>query len=153
MSDFENEAKRIVRAANRIAWRKFNAFPRQTPDEKVSGPAKMREYIKTLVASGERNPEKIAASSIALIREYEQIARSQGSVTSPDHRSETIAVRRPTLHRTLMMSESEEGALPVVRQGTVGCRLGLALKPSKTLRTRSREITLVGYSLRFRLRI
>ena len=85
MSDFENEAERIVRTAYRIAWRKFNVFPRLTLDEKVSGPTKMREYIKILVASGERNPEKIAASSIALIREYEQIARSQGSVTSPDH--------------------------------------------------------------------
>jgi hypothetical protein len=78
MSIFERERAVIARAAFEITWAEFQRFEQLTPDEKASGPRKLREYIEILVATGEQNPEKIARCALGLVREYEQIARSRG---------------------------------------------------------------------------
>ena len=43
-----------------------------TPDEKVSGPDRLRWYIQVMVEVGERDPSKIARAAIGMLREYEQ---------------------------------------------------------------------------------
>ena len=84
MSVLENDTEETVRVAYRIAWQEFILLPDLTPDEKMSGPSKLRHYIQILVLSGERDPKKIASSAMGLIREYEQIARSQARVANPE---------------------------------------------------------------------
>ena len=76
-------AEEIERYAYRQAWDRFNSLPHLSPDEKIYAPGKLRDYIKLLVATGERDIEKIATSAMGLIREYHQIARSQARVESP----------------------------------------------------------------------
>jgi hypothetical protein len=80
MSVIEFDTEEIVRASYRIAWKQFNMLP-LTPDEKIGGCEKMREYIQLLVATGERDLEKISASALGLIREYHQIRRSEATLT------------------------------------------------------------------------
>jgi hypothetical protein len=83
MSVTEEDVGEIRCAAYDLAWNKFAMFISLTLDEKASGPGKLREYINILVATGERNPQKIANSALGLVRKYEQIARSQARVASP----------------------------------------------------------------------
>jgi hypothetical protein len=88
MSVLESVTKDVARAAYAKAWYEFNRFLNLSPDEKASGPLKLRDYIETLVAAGERDPEKIAASALGLIRECEQIARSKARIANPSFHSE-----------------------------------------------------------------
>ena len=83
-----DNAEEIARAAYREAWHAFNNLSNLTPDEKAGGPAKLRATIQKLVATGERDPEKIAAAALGLMREHEQIARSRARVASPGIASE-----------------------------------------------------------------
>lgn len=53
-----------------------------TPTEKASFPAKIREYVHVLVSSGERNPVKIARTAACLMREHEQVNRSEQRVAT-----------------------------------------------------------------------
>jgi hypothetical protein len=53
MSVLEDESGQILRAAYQIAWVTFQYFPNLTPDERERGPAKLRDYIATLVMAGE----------------------------------------------------------------------------------------------------
>jgi hypothetical protein len=71
----------VAKAAYQVAWHSFVAFTGLTPDEKESAPRKLRQYIDALVSSGERDPEKIGHAALGLLREYEQITRSQARVT------------------------------------------------------------------------
>jgi hypothetical protein len=41
-----------------MAWREFTASSNVTPDEKRSGPLKIRWYISLMIATGERDPKK-----------------------------------------------------------------------------------------------
>jgi hypothetical protein len=77
------ESDIITRAAYAIAWAGISKFKHLTPDERMSGPGKLKEYVEILVATGEENPEKIACCALGLIREYEQIARSKARFASP----------------------------------------------------------------------
>jgi hypothetical protein len=78
----ENHDSEIVQSAYRAAWNSYIAFQDLSPDERRYGPRRLREYINTLVRSGERDPNKIAISALGLIREYEQINRSWARISS-----------------------------------------------------------------------
>jgi hypothetical protein len=52
MSVLDDEAIDVVRAAYRPAWAPFNALFKLTPDEKLHGPQKLRDYIEVLVSAG-----------------------------------------------------------------------------------------------------
>ena len=73
----------VSESAYEIAWENLNASTFLTQDERLSAPQKIREYIDALVSSGERDPNKIARSALGLIREFEQIHRSEARVASP----------------------------------------------------------------------
>jgi hypothetical protein len=75
----------ICRSAYEIAWEDFRSSPAMTPDEKASGPDRLRWYIQIMVEVGERDPSKIAKAAIGMLREYEQILRSQARVESATH--------------------------------------------------------------------
>jgi hypothetical protein len=75
----------ISRSAYEIAWEYFRSAPAMTPDEKASGPARLRWYIQVMVEVGERDPSKIARAAIGMLREYEQVLRSQARVESAPH--------------------------------------------------------------------
>jgi hypothetical protein len=70
----------IRRTAYEIAWEDFCAVLEMTPDEKASGPGRLSWYIQIMVEVGERDPEKIARTAVGMLREYEQIMRSQARV-------------------------------------------------------------------------
>ena len=70
----------LLRTAYAIAWEEFTNSKGLTPDERASGPNKLRWYIQVLAEAGERDPEKIAVLALGMIREYEQIVRSKGRV-------------------------------------------------------------------------
>ena len=73
----------IKRRAYEMAWQKFIDLPRLTPDEKLSGPDKLRWYIHVMADVGERDPDKMAKAALGMLREYEQIKRSKARVSSP----------------------------------------------------------------------
>ena len=75
----------ISRSAYEIAWEEFRSAPAMTTDEKVSGPDRLRWYIQVMVEVGERDPSKIARAAIGMLREYEQILRSQARVENATH--------------------------------------------------------------------
>ena len=77
----------LLRAAYAIAWQEFTNSKALTPDERMSGPNKLRWYIQVLAEAGERDPEKIAILALGMIREYEQIVRSKGRVENVLHAS------------------------------------------------------------------
>jgi hypothetical protein len=79
----------ISRSAYDIAWQDFCALPNLTPDEKASGPLRLRWYIRIMVEVGERDPAKIAKAAMGMLREYEQILRSQARVESVTHSAES----------------------------------------------------------------
>jgi len=83
-----DDAHEVVRAAYRVAWHAFNMYSNLTPDEKASGPAKLRAHIQKLVTAGAHDPETIAAAALGLMREHEQIARSRARVAIPATQSE-----------------------------------------------------------------
>jgi hypothetical protein len=82
MSVQETGTADIKRAAYEIAWREFSRLPGLTPDEKISGPNKLRWYIQVVVEIGEQDPSKIASLALGMIREYEQILRSKANLAS-----------------------------------------------------------------------
>ena len=68
----------LHRRAYEIAWREFSALCNlMTPDEKRSGPNRLRWYIEVMIETGERDPSKRAKACIGMLREYEQISRSK----------------------------------------------------------------------------
>jgi hypothetical protein len=73
----------IKRAAYEIAWQEFSRQQGLTPDEKMSGPDRLRWYIGVVVEIGEQDPTRVAELSLGMIREYEQILRSKARVASP----------------------------------------------------------------------
>ena len=75
----------ISRTAYEIAFEYFRSAPAMTPDEKASGPARLRWYIQVMVEVGERDPSKIARAAIGMLREYEQVLRSQARVQNATH--------------------------------------------------------------------
>lgn len=81
----------IERRAYEIAWYEFSALRELTPDEKVSGPNKLRWFIHVLAEVGERDPLKIAKSAMGMLREYEQILRSKARTASVPLRSRAIS--------------------------------------------------------------
>jgi hypothetical protein len=72
----------IERQAYEIAWYEFSALGELTPDEKISGPNKLRWFIHVLAEVGERDPLKIAKAAMGMLRESEQILRSKARTTS-----------------------------------------------------------------------
>jgi hypothetical protein len=80
MTETEIHGVDISRSAYEIAWEDFQALPALTPDEKASGPRRLRWYIQVMVEVGERDPSKIARAAMGMLREYEQILRSQARV-------------------------------------------------------------------------
>ena len=80
MSSDQAGTFQIGRAAYDFAWQEFTAIDDLTVDERRSGPNKLRRYIDLFVATGERDPIKIARSSLGLMRENEQIIRSMACV-------------------------------------------------------------------------
>ena len=60
MSVQEAGTAEIISAAYDQAWREFTAASNATPDEKRSGLFKIRWYISLMVATGERDPKKLA---------------------------------------------------------------------------------------------
>jgi hypothetical protein len=79
--------KDFLRTAYAIAWQEFTNSKGLSPDERMSGPDKLRWYIQLLAEAGERDPEKIAKLALGMIREYEQIVRSKARVESARHAS------------------------------------------------------------------
>jgi hypothetical protein len=84
------DAGDICRSAYEIAWEDFRSAPAMTPDEKVSGPDRLRWYIQVMVEVGERDPSKIARAAIGMLREYEQILRSQARVENATHAARAV---------------------------------------------------------------
>jgi hypothetical protein len=78
----ENGSADLVRSSYELAWREYCSLPGLTPDEIMFGPDKLRSYIKVMAEVGERDPSNIAKSALGMIREYEQIMRSQARVAS-----------------------------------------------------------------------
>ena len=74
---------RVLRAAYQKAWTALAADHDLTPDERAHGPGRLREYINTLVESGVTDPAKAADEALGLLRQYEQIIRSQARIESP----------------------------------------------------------------------
>jgi hypothetical protein len=78
MTTREIGATELHRQAYEIAWREFSALCNlMTPDEKRTGPDRLRWYIEIMVDTGERDASKIARACIGMLREYEQISRSK----------------------------------------------------------------------------
>ena len=71
----------IEKRAYEVAWDEFSALRGLTPDEKTSGPNKLRWFIHVLAEVGERDPLKIAKAAMGMLREYEQISRSRARTT------------------------------------------------------------------------
>ena len=71
----------IKRAAYEIAWREHCSVPGLTPDERISGPEKLRSYIQVMADVGERDPSKIATNALGMMRQDEQKMRSKTRVT------------------------------------------------------------------------
>ena len=82
MTSMQNGDADLVRSSYEIAWQEYCSLPGLTPDEKISGPNKLRFYIQVLGEVGERDPSKIAKSALGMIREYEQIRRSKARVAA-----------------------------------------------------------------------
>lgn len=72
----------IERRAYEVAWHEFSALRGLTPDEKTSGPNKLRWFIHVLAEIGERDPLKIGKAAMGMLREYEQISRSRARTTN-----------------------------------------------------------------------
>lgn len=70
----------VFRAAYQKAWASVVADNSLTPDEKTNCPRQLREYIQGLIDSGETDSEKAASQALGMIRQYEQILRSQARV-------------------------------------------------------------------------
>jgi hypothetical protein len=77
-----SDIKALAEVSYAIAWKSFTTFVHLSPRGKRSASQKLREYIDVLVTTGERDPEKIGQASLGLLREYEQIIRSQARVTA-----------------------------------------------------------------------
>jgi hypothetical protein len=75
----------LHRRAYEIAWHEFSSLCNlMTPDEKRSGPNRLRWYIEVVIETGESDPAKIAKACIGMLREYEQIARSKARLIAED---------------------------------------------------------------------
>jgi hypothetical protein len=70
----------LQRTAYAIAWQEFTNSEGLTPDERMSGPNKLRWYVQVLTEAGERDPEKMAKLALGMMRAYQQIVRSKARV-------------------------------------------------------------------------
>jgi hypothetical protein len=86
MTSQETSKIDLIKSAYAIAWKEFSNINTLTPDEKISGPNKLRGYIQVLFDAQERDPIKIAHLAFGMMREYEQIVRSKARVESAEHR-------------------------------------------------------------------
>ena len=93
------ETTEIIRAAYANAWAKFKLIEGLSPDEKMYGADQLRYDIEILVASGERDEEKIATSALCMMREKEQVARSKAKIknVSGDMDPRAMSVSGPPL--------------------------------------------------------
>ena len=92
MTATENSAADLVHSSYEIAWQEYCSIPGLTPDERKSGPNKLRFYSQVMVEIGERDPLIIARSAVGMIREYEQIMRSKVRVASRTVRPRSIVM-------------------------------------------------------------
>ena len=77
----QDEVIRIEREAYALAWEEFSRAAGMTPDERESGPRLLRSYVHIMVDVGESNPQKIAKTAMAMLRQYEQVLRSKAQLT------------------------------------------------------------------------
>jgi hypothetical protein len=81
MTPMERGTTNLHRRAYEIAWREFSPLcDSMTPDEKRAGPDRLHWYIELMIETGERDPLKIAKSSVGMLRQHEQVARSKAGV-------------------------------------------------------------------------
>lgn len=73
----------VATEACRMACANLNNCAILSKAERASAPLKIREYVDALVSSGESDPEKISRCALGLVREFEQISRSEARVNSP----------------------------------------------------------------------
>jgi hypothetical protein len=73
----QDEIIRIEREAYALAWEEFSRSAGLTPDERESGPRLLRSYVHIMVDVGEGNPQKIAKTAMAMLRQYQQALRSR----------------------------------------------------------------------------
>lgn len=78
-----NTIAEIEHAAYETAAQQFARLQHLSPNEKAGLRAKLREYIRTLSVCGERDPDKMAADAVALVRQFAQITRSQETAAVP----------------------------------------------------------------------
>jgi hypothetical protein len=65
MTPMERGTTDLHRRAYEIAWREFSPLcDSMTPDEKRAGPDRLHWYIELMIETGERDPLKIAKSSV-----------------------------------------------------------------------------------------
>jgi hypothetical protein len=70
-------AERVAKLAYRSAMMKISQHLELTPDEWADLPRLVRENIEKLISEGMIDPEEIAAALVNIIRQTEQIRRSQ----------------------------------------------------------------------------
>lgn len=75
--------ERVLSAAYQKAWITLSSDHTLTPDERVHGPQRLRGYLESLVERGETDPALAAQEALGLLRQYEQILRSQARIESP----------------------------------------------------------------------
>lgn len=80
MPDVKIGAGLIERMSFELAWRDCISLLNLTPEEKQGGAEKLREFIQTVIYSGEGSPHKIAKAALSLLREHEQIQRSRAQL-------------------------------------------------------------------------
>jgi len=93
------ELTEIIRAAYAQAWVKFNLISGLTPDEKKYGAGQLRYEIQILVASGERDVEKIANAALCIRREKEQVARSKARINALEFASPNVGAEHLSVVR------------------------------------------------------
>jgi hypothetical protein len=70
----------IVRAAYDCAQQEFLRITALSLQEREAGPTRLMAYVKALVNSGERDPQRICHSALCLMRGHEQLNRSKERV-------------------------------------------------------------------------
>jgi hypothetical protein len=82
MSGDKESLNVLAKVAYAKAWTILSDFRGQTPDEKVGGPQKLRDYIQMMIQTGERDADAISALALGLMRQQEQICRSRAVLES-----------------------------------------------------------------------
>ena len=82
MTPMERGTTNLHRRAYEIAWREFSPLcDSMTPDEKRAGPDRLHWYIELMIETGERDPLKIAKSSVGMLRQLSHGRRPGSSRT------------------------------------------------------------------------